>query len=258
LGTTLLTRGRTGVALTPYGQMFLQSAKTVVSELDDACGRLEALKKGDRGHVRIGGVQIGTSRAIPLAISRLKAVKPAITVSLFTGQHEHLLSALKAGQLDLVFGHRGDASQMVGLTYEALFDERLTLVVRPDHPLAKTTAHQLQDLVELPWIVPLPSVPTRMQLDALLARSKIPFPRDYVESVFGPATLVYIEHTSAIGAIPDKIFDAELKAGRIKRLMTLDVDVGQVGITRKEAIALSPATRLMVQELRRIGTMFRT
>ncbi len=256
LGASLFTRGRSGVALTPYGDIFLASASAIVNELDQAAARLEAFKASEKGHVAIGGLQIATSRVVPMAVARLKARRPFVTVTLVGGAHEHLLSALKAGQLDLVFGRRGDPGQMAGLTYEVLFEERLVLVAGAGHPLAQCKT-SLKDLVDFPWIVPLPSATLRRRLEDIFRANALAFPRNYVESIVGPATLVYLSQTQAVAAVPDTIFEDALVAGRIVALVDLDSSLGDVGITRRESAVLSPATRMLLQELRRVGARFR-
>ena len=49
LGVTLFTRSRSGVALTPYGEIFLQSATAVVGEMKEAAARLEAFRHSVAG-----------------------------------------------------------------------------------------------------------------------------------------------------------------------------------------------------------------
>jgi DNA-binding transcriptional LysR family regulator len=257
LGVTLFTRSRSGVALTPYGDIFLQSSTAIVDELNEAAARLEAFKHSGKGHVSIGGAQLGTSRVVPLAVARLKARRPFVTVTLVVGAHEHLLAALKAGQLDLVFGRRGDPNQMSGLAYEVLFEERLVLVARARHPLAGRRGLALSDLLDFPWIVPLPNATLRRRLEEIVRAGGLAFPRNYVESVVGAATQTYIAETDAVAALPDKIFEDDLRTGKLVKLVDLESPLGDVGITRRESAALAPPARMLIQELRRVGARFR-
>ncbi len=256
LGAVLFTRGRSGVALTPYGDIFLSSASAIVNELDEAAARLGAYKASEKGHVAIGSVHIATSRVVPMAVARLKARRPYVTVTLVGGAHEHLVSTLKAGQLDLVFGRRAEPGQMAGLTFETLFEERLVIVARAGHPLARRKP-SLAELVDAPWIVPLPSATLRRRLEEIFRESGLAFPRNYVESIVGPATLVYLGESDAVAAVPDTIFEDDLAAGRLTALTELDSSLGDVGVTRRESAALPPATRMLLQELRRVGARFR-
>jgi len=257
LGATLLTRSSSGVALTPYGEIILKSSTVIVNEMNEAAARLEVFKHSGDGCVSIGGAQIGNSRVVPLAVVRLKARRPLVTVTIVGGEHGHLLAALKAAQLDLVYGRRGDPSQMSGLTYEVLSEERLVLVVRAHHPLAGRSALSLSDLLDFPWIVPLPSATLRQRIDEIFRASGLPFPRNYVESVVGPATQTYVTETDAIAALPDKVFEDDLRSGKFVELIDLESPLGDVGITRRETAALSPPARMLIQELRRIGARFR-
>ena len=257
LGMALFTRSRAGVALTPYGEIFLQSAKAIVDEMNTATSRLETFKKAEKGSISIGGMHMANSRIVPLAVARFKARRPLVTVNMLGGTHDQLLASLRAGQVDLVYGRRGEPSQMSGLTYEVLAKERLVLLVRHGHPVAKRAGLVLSHLVDYPWIVPLPSTTLRRSVDKLFERSGVPFPRNCVECVIGPAMQVYIAETDAIAALPDKLFETEVKVGKLIQLMDMESPLGDVGITRRDTPAPTPLVRMLIQELRRIAVRFR-
>ena len=258
IGMTLFTRSQSGVALTPCGEIFLQSSTAIVDEMNAVAARLEAFKRSEKGSVSIGGMHIGNSRVVPLAVARLKVRRPFVTVNMVGGAHEHLLASLKAGQLDLVYGRRGDPSQMSGLIYEVLSKERLVLIGRAHHPLAGRSALTLADLVDFPWIVPLPSATLRRSIDNLFRAHGLAFPRNCVESVVGPAMRIYVTGTDAIAAIPEMIFEEEIVSGMLVRLIDLEAPLGDVGITRRETSALTPPVQMLIQEMRRIAVRFRS
>ena len=258
LGFQLFTRKRTGVTLTAYGEVFLQHASVAIAELSVGLSELEALKNSEKGHVTIGGLQAPTSELVATAIARLKKLRPFIRVTVLPGTNDQLLPALKLGEVDIVFGRRGNAEQMSGLFFEMLFEDRLVFAASPHHPLARRSGLELIDLVDYPWIIPLPRNLVRDRLERIFHDNRTALPKDYVETPFGVATWIYMDATNAVAALPNNLIADEVKAQRrVVLLENKGWTLSEVGIARRDAALLSEPTRLMIQELRRVGAEVR-
>jgi DNA-binding transcriptional LysR family regulator len=103
----------------------------------------------------------------------------------------------------------------------------------------------------------MPGATIRRRLEELFRAGGLAFPRNFVESIVGPATLTYLAETDAVAALPDKLFEEDMRSGKLVALIDLESPLGEVGIARRESGTLSPPTRMLIQELRRVGSRFR-
>jgi LysR family pca operon transcriptional activator len=251
LGAELFTRVPTGVTLTPFGEALLRHATPAIAELNAGFSEIEALKNSADGGIRVGGLQLAMSRLLPIAVARLKRHRPHLNVSVIPGTYEQLLPALRVGELDMIFGRRGDASEMSGLVFEVFFQDRLVIAALPGHPLTLKNSVELEDMIDYPWIVPLPKTAVRECLNRILLKHKVPFPRNCFETTFGSSTWSYMRETGAIAALPSNTIYDEIEQGDVSILKTeKSWTISDVGIARRPDALVSQSARLLIKELR--------
>jgi LysR family transcriptional activator of glutamate synthase operon len=138
LGTSLLARTTRRVTLTHAGELFLGRAQRVLAELDGARGDLADLGAVLRGRVVIGATQVLGTLDFPSVLAHFHTAYPGVELVLRSDLIAQLLTALDAGDLDLVLGpvHPDLSSRHAA---QALFAEELLLVTPPSHPLARSS-----------------------------------------------------------------------------------------------------------------------
>lgn len=251
LGAELFNRTPIGVTLTPFGEALLRHATPAIAELNAGFSAIEALKNSADGGIRVGGLQLSMSRLLPIAVARLKRLRPHLNVSVIPGTYEQLLPALRVGDLDMIFGRRGDAAEMSGLVFEVFFQDRLVIAALPNHPLCTRNDIELDDLVDYPWVVPLPKTAVRECLNRILLKHKVPFPRNCFETTFGSSTWSYMKETGALAALPSNTIFDEIEAGDVRILKTeKSWTISDVGIARRSDALVSQSARLLIKELR--------
>jgi LysR family transcriptional activator of glutamate synthase operon len=135
LGVALLTRTTRRVDLTHAGELFLARAARVLGELEGARGDLAQLTAVLRGRVALGATQVLGPFDLPAGLARFHRRYPGVALALRSGLIADLLTALDAGDVDLVLGPiHGD----LPARYAALplVDEQLIVVTPPGHRLA--------------------------------------------------------------------------------------------------------------------------
>lgn len=251
LGAELFERVPTGVTPTPYGEVLLRHAMPAIAELNAGLSEIEALKSSADGCVRIGGPHLAMSRLLPIAVARLKRQRPQLNVSVVPGTYVQLLPALRAGELDMIFGRRGDPTEMAGLAFEGFFQDRMVIVALADHPSARRNRVELADLVDYPWVMPLPKTAIRECLNRIFLKSRVPFPSNCFETTFGASTWSYMREAGAIAALPSNNVYDEVAAGSVNILLTeKSWTIAEVGILRRSSGLLSQSARLLIKELR--------
>ena len=254
LGAELFIRLPTGVTPTPFGEALLRHATPALSELNAGFAEIEALKNSTDGGIRLGGLQLAMSRLLPIGVARLKRQRPYVNVSVVPGTYEQLLPALRVGDVDLLFGRRGHASDISGLVFEAFFQDRLVIAALPDHPLSQRGNVELADMVDYPWIVPLPRTAARDCLNRVLLKHKVPFPRNCFEIMFGSSTWSYMREAGAIAACASNTIYDEVGSGEVNILKTeKSWSISDVGITRRPDALVSQSARLLIKELLQVS-----
>jgi LysR family pca operon transcriptional activator len=256
LATPLFVRSKSGAALTEAGVAFMRFAGPSVQALREG---VNSLRSGAHETVtaRLGVLSTAESLLVPEVIRRLHARYPALIVSVMTGPSAYLLSQLRVGELDLVVGRMTDSPQIQGLSFEHLYNESMTLVVRPGHPLLSADRRR-EHLEDFPLVLPLAGTTIRKFADSLFVQYGIQPSRQRLETLSLTLSRRYVQSSDAIWIAP---LDAVIQDMQTGTLAELDVGIrepgGSVGICSNPAVPLSQAAQWCVEELRTVGEGYR-
>jgi len=144
IGTVLLDRSRTGVRLTAAGEILCHHARQMLRELDEAKVAIEELEGLRRGELRIGVVQTVNAYLMPVIATAFNQRYPDIRLSIEELAADDIEAGLEQGDLQVGVGFLPPTS--TSLESERLFEERLVLVVRRDHPLGQQQSVAVKEL----------------------------------------------------------------------------------------------------------------
>jgi LysR family pca operon transcriptional activator len=247
----LFTRTPKGLVLTPFGELFQHHAGAGVLAVQHA---LESVAQGrTRGNtaIRVGALPTVAARMMPEAVQDLMQASPGATVSLLSAPNRFLLEALKGRDLDLVVGRLADPDQMVGLSFEQLYSERLAIVVRPDHPLLREQPFDIRRIARHPVVMPTREDITRPMVDRLLIANGVGAIERRVETVSSDFSRAFLKRTDAVWIISYGVVALDLAAGV---LIELPADVsdtmGPVGMTTRADVRPSPVMALFMRATR--------
>ena len=88
------------------------------------------------------------------------------------GDLTRLLPRLRVGELDLFVGRLEPGCAAPDLDSEALYDAAMSIIARPDHPLAQQGKPSWAALADQPWVVPPPWAPSRIKLNQLFYKQQ--------------------------------------------------------------------------------------
>jgi DNA-binding transcriptional LysR family regulator len=182
LGTSIYVRRGRGIQLTECGEALVRHAKLIDSQLRDARAEVSALAGGERGYVRVGAGPAWLSRYLPLAISRILRSRSAVRFAVEAGFPDQLIKRLRQGDLDVVLAGLPDNPVDPDLQCIRLSDDRVCVIARAGHPLARTRHRNLADYAKYSWILPGREVPVRQRLEQAFADHKIAPPLAVVET----------------------------------------------------------------------------
>lgn len=151
-GVKLFDRVAGGVILTKSGEILQHHAKIMDNEYRHAVSRIDEMRDGRAGVLRIGAGPVWLVSILPPIITEFQVRNPNIKISLIGGVIDTLLPALIGGDLDLIcvsldFPNRSE------VTKKSLFDIRHVLVADPTHPLVGDGEFDADSIQGYPWIV---------------------------------------------------------------------------------------------------------
>jgi LysR family transcriptional regulator, nitrogen assimilation regulatory protein len=162
LGTELVDRAK-GVP-TESGQVVVQRARRILSEIGAIAADVSELRADIRGRVTLGMIGSGGRWIVPLLLDAQRARFPHVTLHIIEGSNSTLEPQLVQGLLDIsVLAWPIGAPELVGVD---LFDEDLALVVPRGHPLAASTSPvTFATLANYELLLPLTGTPIRREID---------------------------------------------------------------------------------------------
>ena len=171
LGTLLFARGRRGMELTDAGRVLAAHARRALQELDAAKAAIVPSAGTVTGTVTVGMLPSAVDLLAAPLVSSLKQQYPELTVNIWAGYAGYLQSWLEDGEVDVALLYDPKPSAL--LEVEPLLEDALYLVGLPDQDPATRAEVTLQEIAELPLI--LPSLPhgLRLLLDASCASADI-------------------------------------------------------------------------------------
>lgn len=256
LQATLFVRSKSGATLTESGVAFLRYAGPSVQALREG---VNSLRSGEHEPItaRLGVLSTVESMLIPEVVRRLHERHPALVVSVVTGPSAYLLSQLRVGELDLVVGRMTDSPQILGLSFEHLYSESMTLVVRSGHPLLSDAQAQ-QHLQDYPLVLPLVGTTIRKFADSLFVQHGISPPRQRLETLSLVLSRRYVQCSEAIWVAPLDAVRQDLSRGDLAELqLGMREPGGSVGLCSNPSLAMPLAAQWCVEVLREVGQEYR-
>ena len=176
-GVTLVARKGRGVALTTAGLRLVRAFRLAVGDLESGLDEIMMLGGQDSGTVRVGSMPLARARLLPLATARFHALHPSIQVEIVEGSHAELIERLRDGSLDFLIGALRNPDPGPDVAQHGLFEDRLIVVARSGHPLARHDRPGLRDLASYPWVMAREGSPLRRAWTAMFAAAGMAPPR---------------------------------------------------------------------------------
>jgi LysR family hca operon transcriptional activator len=170
IGAQLMTRTARGIELTPAGRVFLDHARSVLSQVDAAGEAARRVAHPTKPCFTMGFLTGHELTWMPEALRILRAELPNIDVMISSQYSPLLADGLLKGKIDAAFLRREKG--MPGLMYRVLVKEPLMVVLPSDHRLAALKAISPRDLVGEVFVTVSDTAPVlRVVIDNYLKRS---------------------------------------------------------------------------------------
>lgn len=163
LAVRLFDRTTRSTTLTLAGSEFHPLARKLLDDLTHALESTQDLQQKKRGTVRIACTPLYAATTLPELVRRYRDRYPAIAVYVLDSLNQQALARVISGEADL--GIAPQRPVPAELTEESLLPDRMVLVCRPDHPLAKRRRVSWSQVLREPFVSLTPDFTRRLQMD---------------------------------------------------------------------------------------------
>jgi LysR family transcriptional regulator of gallate degradation len=254
IGTMLFKRMPNGMLPTPAGALLALHIRRALAELRIAEDEIASSKGVIQGRLCVGALSLGRTRLLPLAMTRLIARFPGVTIRTEEGSFEHLATLLRDGDIDFILGALRPPEHTMGFHREIVTRDRMAIVVRAGHPLVHRPAATLADIVTMSWALPQKGAPTRELLEAALQSRGMGEVHVQVETTDLAVLLGVLLGSDMVTAVSPHLFHREIETGL---LVVLPIDLPEterpIGILRRAGGVPSAPARLLMDMILEIG-----
>ncbi len=234
LGVKLFSRRGKRTELTVAGRTLLSHADQLLYRAAQLQQAMTDLVAGEAGQLRIGSVEPVASVHLPAILVQFCRQHPKVRLTLEVGVTKVISQQVAAGNLDLAVCSPPAAN--LGLAFEFLFQDPISLLIPTTHPLAKASAITVASLAEERLILTEEYCPYREVLEkALLPYGINPFAGIEVMSLEALKQMVH--HGLGMGVMPTAAILSPPPDTIVRRLADLELQL-PIGLVMSPEIAL--------------------
>jgi len=153
IGFCLLERTAKSVRLTEAGRAFLNDARELLRQADEAVKKARAIASEEPTELHIGYSPAPFAEVLPKILRAFQRAMPNVHVRLHDWNNKTILDGVRDGRLQLgLIVPPTQASSLHDLRYDELFHERVCVAVAPQHPFARRPAIPLTEVAAEPLV----------------------------------------------------------------------------------------------------------
>jgi len=159
LGVRLFDRNAQGIELTLFGDALVKRGTAVFDELVHGVKDIQFLSNPTVGDLAIGASIAVAEGFVCSVISRLSRRYPRMRFQVHATDTATAYQALLSRRVDLAIVHAIDMPDRKLMDVEELLQDPHVVVAGAHHPIVRRRSLSLGQLVDEPWVLPLPEQP---------------------------------------------------------------------------------------------------
>lgn len=253
LGVALLERQARGLRPTPAGEIVAFHFRRVLAELRHIGPDIAASEGLLQGSVTVGALPLGRTQILPLAIAALVARHPGLHVATVESPYDALAASLRSGDVDFILGALRSPTQARDLQQEPLFEDRISVIARAGHPLARAARIDFDALRQASWVLSRHHTPSRELLEQFFSSAREVPPVPTVETGDLAVLRGLLLESDMLTAISAHQLRYEIRDGSLVVLdFPLDRTRREIGLTQRQGAFPSPGARALMDEVRAV------
>ncbi|MBP7243331.1 LysR family transcriptional regulator [Amaricoccus sp.] len=205
VGAPLFLRQPKGLEPTEIGRTVLRRTGVILREMLSMAADVSALQEGLAGSAHIGAVTGPAVGYLVSAVREIKARSPEADITIDVLPSRDLLTRLAAGELDFVLARILPEFDSRDFTMLPMRDEKVSFLVREDHPLNRAAAVTLTELFDYEWIMQQRGAPIREATLAAFASFGLGEPPNILSSPSLLFIIAYLSQSDAVAALSQEV-----------------------------------------------------
>lgn len=253
LGVALFERKARGLSPTAAGEIVAFHFKRVLAELRHIGPDIAASEGTLQGSVTVGALPLGRTQVLPLAIASLLARHPALHVSTVESPYDALAASLRSGDVDFILGALRSPTEARDLQQEPLFEDRISVIARAGHPLARAARIDFETLRQARWTLSRQGSPSREMLERFFSHARQAPPVPAVETGDLAVLRGLLMESDMLTAISAHQLRYEIRDGSLVVLdFALDATRREIGLSQRAGAFASPGARALMDEIKAV------
>jgi LysR family transcriptional regulator of gallate degradation len=253
-GSPLFLRTRHGLRPTEEGDALLKAFMLARAELAQAGEELAHQRGLRQGRIVIGTLPFSTGRLLSQAVDDVLAQHPGLGVTIIDGTFEALVHKLRHAEIDLIAGALRAEPPGPDLVQHTLFEDRLAVVARAQHPLAGRSRLRWSALRGATWIMPMPNTPAQAAFEQALAHAGLALPADPLRVNSALMMVSLLLQGDRLALMSPRHVERELREGLLCELpVAVQHAPRRIGYLRRADYLPTPAAQSLFDALERVG-----
>jgi LysR family transcriptional regulator for metE and metH len=211
LGAALFERKNRRMTLTPAGTRLLQSARTVLAELEGAQKEIQRRGAVNHGLIRLSTECYTVYHWLPARLKIFQQKFPSVEFQLVVEATDNPFEALLEGKLDLAIACTAIRNRKI--RYTPLFEDEVVVIVPPEHRVARKKYMELQDFAEETVFIYPPKEESTL-LNEILAPAGV-WPRRIQEVMLTEAIIEMVKGGLGVSALARWAVAPQLESGAV-------------------------------------------
>lgn len=233
LGVKLFSRERKRIALTDSGRAFLDEAKKILAQAENAVEVAQAVGRGEYGVIRLGFSRFVGLQFLPRFMRTFAGRHPGVHVILRQGSVRDMIADLEGRAIDVAILRIPVQSLLLDI--QVLRKDPLVAVLPADHPKAKGRAVELGALRDDSFVIPSRRYAGAYSTVTVAACQSVGFSPKQVEEVDGlEAVFCIVAAGRGVALIPKSQSAFATADVKIAELSDCEMAADQIVAWRKD------------------------
>lgn len=253
LGARMFVRQPKGMEPTPEGLRVLRRVEVVLREMRSMVVDVNLMKQGLAGSVSVGAVTGPAVSHLVAAIREVKSTAPSAEISVDVMPSRDLLRQLMAGEMNFVLARILPEFDGHGFEITPMHREKIVIVVRDSHPLARAPVVTLTELTGYEWVMQQRGAPIREAMVNAFAQVGLSEPRNVVSTPSILLSMAYLAQSNAVTPMVQEVASLltqpPVSAGFSVLKLPHDIHVSPYYLLRLRRQPLTPLALLLRDKL---------
>lgn len=249
LGVTLFGRSRSGIILSPAGEVLLHRAEALESLLQRAEEEVALVQQAITGPFRVGGTPGAVSSLAPILVQSLDRQQSRYSMEVVELTDGGSVEALRNNELDLAMLTTGIEAVPDDLQEWTLVRDPFSLVVGQVHANLPDEL-PLDEMASMRWVLPAASGAFQRQITALFVSANIALPRDVIRCDSLLATKAILRTSNYVTILPNGLIESELAAETLRAIKIANHTIERrIGIRALKQGERRPVVQALIERL---------